>query len=41
LVTVARYRAYLNSFGVADISSVAAFRERVLACLRTAWILEE
>ena len=32
-MTVAQYRAYLNSFGGADIPSVAAFRERVLAGL--------
>ena len=35
-MTVAQYRAYLNSFGGADIPSVAAFRERVLAGLRKA-----
>jgi hypothetical protein len=35
-VTVAQYRAYLNSFGGADIPSVAAFRERALDGLRKA-----
>jgi hypothetical protein len=29
-VTVAQYRAFLNSFGRADIPSLAAFRERAL-----------
>jgi TolB-like protein/class 3 adenylate cyclase/Flp pilus assembly protein TadD len=36
LVTVAQYRTYLNSFGGADIPSVAAFREHVLDGLRKA-----
>jgi hypothetical protein len=41
LVTVAQYRAYLYSLGGADIPSVAAFRERVLAGLGKAAMPEE
>ena len=41
LVTVAQYRTYLNSLGGADIPSVAAFRENVLAGLRKAGMPEE
>ena len=40
-MTVAQYRAYLDSFGGADIPSVAAFRERVLAGLSKARMPEE
>jgi adenylate cyclase len=41
LTTIAQYRAYLNSFGGADIPSVAAFREHVLAGLRKAGMPEQ
>ena len=42
LVTIAQYRAYLNSFGGANIpTSVVAFREHVLAGLRKAGMPEE
>jgi hypothetical protein len=40
-VTVAQYRGYLNSLGGADIPSVAAFRQLVLAGLRKAKMPEE
>jgi len=42
LVTVAQYRAYLNSFGGANIpTNVVAFREHVLAGLRKAGMPEQ
>ncbi len=41
LATVAQYRAYMNSFGGANIPSVVAFREHVLAGLRKAGMPEQ